>query len=123
MRRADVHLLPDSRAMGCEVQGPHVHVIRRENSNGAWAKSRRQRAVPVDFLVVQAFDQYELERQACRAATESDFVLVNLFRAPLGCRRTVEHQLAARAASLRPADPLGIDRALHRREPASHRPD
>src|SRR5207248_6381219 len=51
LRRADVHLLPDSRALSCQVQGPHVRVIRRENSNGAWAKSRRQRAVPVDFLV------------------------------------------------------------------------
>jgi len=85
LRRTDPHLLPDSRVLGCEVQGAHLHVVRRDNANGAWAKSRRERAAPVDFLVVQAFDQYEAERQACPAARESDFVLVNLFRPPLGC--------------------------------------
>ena len=63
LRRSDVHLLADSRRLGCEVARAHLHVIRREdNPNGAWAKSRRQRAVPLDFLVVQAFDTYEFER-------------------------------------------------------------
>ena len=63
LRRCDVHLLADSRPLGCEVARAHLHVTRREdNPNGAWAKSRRQRAVPLDFLVVQAFDTYELER-------------------------------------------------------------
>jgi integrase len=56
LRRSDVHLLPDSRALGCDVVRAHLHVVRRDNANGAWAKSRRQRAVPLDFLVVQAFD-------------------------------------------------------------------
>jgi site-specific recombinase XerD len=84
LRRSDLHLLPDNRSMGCDVEGAHVHVIRRENINGAWAKSRRSRAVPVDFLVVQAIDQYLLERQQCSAAAGSDFLLVNLFRPPLG---------------------------------------
>ena len=64
LRRSDVHLLPDSSALGCAVTGAHLHVVRRENPNGAWAKSRRQRAVPADFLVVQAFDAYEFERMA-----------------------------------------------------------
>jgi site-specific recombinase XerD len=40
--------------------------------------------VPLDFLVVQAFDAYEFERLAIARATESDFVLVNLFREPIG---------------------------------------
>src|SRR5260370_1222654 len=63
LRRSDVHLLADSRPLGCEVTRAHLHVIRREdNPNGAWAKSRRQRTVPLDFLAVQAFDTYELER-------------------------------------------------------------
>ena len=63
LRRSDVHLLADSRPLGCEVARAHLHVIRREdNPNGAWAKSRRQRAVPLDFLAVQAFDTYEFER-------------------------------------------------------------
>ena len=63
LRRSDVHLLVDSRRLGCEVARAHLHVVRREdNPNGAWAKSRRQRVVPLDFLVVQAFDVYEFER-------------------------------------------------------------
>ncbi|GGJ60625.1 hypothetical protein GCM10010121_084080 [Streptomyces brasiliensis] len=84
LRREDMHFLPDSSSLGCRVPGAHLHVVRRENVNGAWAKSRRQRAVPVDFLLVQAYDQYVLERSEVPAAEASDFVLVNLFRGPLG---------------------------------------
>ncbi len=85
LRRSDVHLLVDSRALGCDVARAHLHVVRRDNNpNGAWAKSRRQRTVPLDFLVVQAFDTYELERMRVPQASSNDFVFVNLFRAPLG---------------------------------------
>ena len=85
LRRSDVHLLTDSRPLGCEVARAHLHVIRREdNPNGAWAKSRRQRTVPLDFLTVQAFDTYELERMRVPRAAGSDFVLLNLFREPVG---------------------------------------
>lgn len=84
LRRSDVHLLLDSRLLGCDVPRAHLHVVRRDNVNGAWAKSRRQRAVPLDFLVVQAFDGYEFERLAVTRAAGSDFVLVNLFREPVG---------------------------------------
>lgn len=84
LRRSDVHLLVDSRMLGCEVPRAHLHVVRRDNPNGAWAKSRRQRVVPLDFLVVQAFDTYELERMRVREAASSDFVLVNLFRGRVG---------------------------------------
>jgi integrase/recombinase XerD len=85
LRRSDVHLLAGSRPLGCGVAGAHLHVVRREgNPNGAWAKSRRQRAVPLDFLTVQAFDTYQLERMRVAAAAASDFVLVNLFRGVIG---------------------------------------
>lgn len=85
LRRSDVHLLVDSRPLGCEIARAHLHVIRREdNPNGAWAKSRRQRAVPLDFLTVRAFDTYEFERMRVPRAAGSDFVLVNLFREPVG---------------------------------------
>jgi site-specific recombinase XerD len=84
LRRADVHLLADSRALGCAVARAHLHVVRRDNGNGAWAKSRRQRTVPLDFLTVQAFDTYWFERMRVPRAAGSDFVLVNLFREPLG---------------------------------------
>jgi integrase/recombinase XerD len=85
LRRSDVHLLNDSRPLGCEIARAHVHVVRREdNPNGAWAKSRRQRAVPLDFLIVQAFDTYVFERMTVPAAAAGDFVVVNLFREPVG---------------------------------------
>ena len=84
LRRSDLHLLPNNRSMGCYIDGAHVHVIRRDNVNGAWAKSRHTRAVPMDFLVVQAIDQYLMERQQYPATAGSDFLLVNLFRPPLG---------------------------------------
>jgi len=84
LRRSDVHPVSDSRALRCEVEGPHLHVARRDNPNQAWAKSRRPRAVPLDALVVRALDTYELERLAHPAASMSDFVVVNLFREPLG---------------------------------------
>ncbi len=62
----------------------HLHVLRREdNPNGAWAKSRRPRTVPLDFLTVQAFDTYAFERMRVPVAADGDFVVVNLFRAPL----------------------------------------
>ncbi len=99
VRRSDVHLLADSRPLGCEVARAHLHVVRRDdNTNGAWAKSRRQRAVPLDFLVVQAFDTYAFERMAVSAAAGSDFVLVTLFRGPVGAPmrpRTIGDLLAA----------------------------
>ena len=84
LRRSDVHLLLDSRLLGCQVRRAHLHVVRRDNVNGAWAKSRRQRVVPLDFLVVQAFDAYELERMRVPGAGDGDFVLVNLFRGQVG---------------------------------------
>jgi integrase/recombinase XerD len=40
LRREDMHVLGDSRALGCPVVGPHVHVRRRANPNGALSKCR-----------------------------------------------------------------------------------
>lgn len=84
LRREDIHFLPDSSGLGCDFPGSHLHVVRRDNVNGAWAKSRHARAVPVDRLIVQAHDQYILERAAIPAAGVGDFVFVNLFRPPIG---------------------------------------
>jgi site-specific recombinase XerD len=70
--------------LGCLFRGAHLHVHRRDNPNGAWAKSRRTRAVPVDELLVLAYDSYWFEREDCRPARGCDFVLVNLFRDPFG---------------------------------------
>src|SRR6266702_2749916 len=101
LRRGDVHLLADSRALGCEVERAHLHVVRREdNPNGAVAKSRRQRAVPLDFVAVQAFDAYEFERMRVPRAASGDFALVNLFREPVGApmRLDAVNDLVAAAA-------------------------
>ncbi|MGW0771794.1 tyrosine-type recombinase/integrase [Streptomyces sp. NPDC002676] len=84
LRRCDPHLLMDSRSLGCRVEGAHVHVVRRQNENNAWSKSKKSWVMPVDFLVVQAFDQYALERHERLGSDGSDFLLVNLFRPPLG---------------------------------------
>lgn len=108
LRRGDVHLLADSRALGCPVLRPHLHVVRRaDNPNRAVAKSRRQRAVPLDFLTVQAFDTYEFERMAVGAASCSDFVFVNLFRGVLGApmRLDAVNDLVAAAGRRAGLDP------------------
>lgn len=111
LRRSDVHFAPDNSVLGCDVAGAHVHVVRRENSNGAWAKSRRPYVVPVDFLVVQAYDQYAVERHACQPAGGCDFLLVNLFRPPIGAPITPDaigeliERLAVRAGLARTITP------------------
>lgn len=109
LRRSDVHLLPDSRPLGCPVARAHLHVVRRDNPNGAWAKSRRGRSVPLDFLVVQAFDGYELERAGIAGAAASDFVLVNLFRGQIGAPMPPDAVNALVAAAGRRA---GLDRPV-----------
>jgi integrase/recombinase XerD len=54
LRREDMHFVTDASGLGCAISGPHLHVRRRANVNGAWAKPRRSRAVPVDDLLVRA---------------------------------------------------------------------
>jgi integrase/recombinase XerD len=84
LRREDVHFVPDAALLGCGLRGPHLHVCRRDNRNGAVAKSRRPRAVPADWLVVRAYDQYATVRDECAAAAGCDFLLVNLYQPPVG---------------------------------------
>ncbi len=108
LRRSDVHLLADSRGLGCGIARPHLHVVRREdNPNGAVAKSRRQRAVPLDFLTVQAFDTYEFERMTVPPAASGDFVFVNLFRGTVGApmRLDAVNDLVGAAARRAGIDP------------------
>ncbi|WP_329127303.1 hypothetical protein OG727_07635 [Streptomyces caniferus] len=109
LRRSDMHLLMDSRALGCAVEGAHVHVVRRENPNRAYSKSRKAFVLPVDFLVVQALDLYMMERHDVLGSGGSDFLLVNLFRQPLGspvtpeaCRSEADRQACDGAASTHP---------------------
>ena len=83
LRREDMHLLARAQDLGCQVKGPHVHVRRRVNANGALAKSRYPRTIPVTDEVVELYANYQHERY--RTQTEdSDMVFVNQFRPPVG---------------------------------------
>lgn len=84
LRREDLHLLTDSTALGCSEAGPHVHVRRRLNTNGALAKARKPRVIPVDAGIPPLYADYQYERDAVPGAAMSDMVFVNLFREPLG---------------------------------------
>ena len=84
LRRSDLHLMGSASELGCAVAGPHLHVVPRANVNGAAAKARRERVVPLAHLVVSYYDLYLEERGRCPAAAGCDFVFVNLFHAPLG---------------------------------------
>ncbi|WP_236654825.1 tyrosine-type recombinase/integrase [Streptacidiphilus anmyonensis] len=85
LRREDLHLLPDSRLLGCAEPGPHLHVRRRtDNSNNALAKSRKSRTIPVTQAVIDFYWDYQYERDQVDEAADCGMVLVNLFRAPLG---------------------------------------
>jgi site-specific recombinase XerD len=85
LRLADLHLVPSATHLGCQVAGAHVHVLRREdNENGALAKSVWPRVIPVTKALVACHDAYRFERDAVAEAAESDYLLVNLWRAPIG---------------------------------------
>lgn len=111
LRRSDVHFVPDASQLGCGFRGTHLHVVRRANPNGAWAKSRRQRVVPADWLTVQAYDQYVAERDRVDPGGRSDFLLVNLFADPVGAPmrpggiNELLARLSSRAGLVRPVHP------------------
>lgn len=84
LRREDMHLLPNSRSLGCAVVGAHLHVRHRANPNGALAKSRFPRMVPASNDVLGAYADYQAERAGIVGDDGSDMVLVNLYHCPLG---------------------------------------
>lgn len=85
LRLADLHLVPSAAHLGCEVTGAHLHAVRREdNENGALAKSVWPRVLPVTKDLVVCHDAYRFERDAVAEAAESDYLLVNLWRPPVG---------------------------------------
>jgi integrase/recombinase XerD len=88
LRRSDMHLLPDSRALGCATVGAHIHVRHRANPNGALAKSRFPRTVPASDAVLSAYAGYQHERAALAGGDGTDLVLVNLYHQPLGAAMT-----------------------------------
>jgi integrase/recombinase XerD len=88
LRRADMHLLPDSRALGCATVGAHIHVRHRANPSGALAKSRFPRTVPASDAVLPAYAGYQYERAALADGEGTDMVLVNLYHQPRGAAMT-----------------------------------
>lgn len=89
LRRSDMHFLPDSTSIGCETSGPHLHVVKRlDNPNGASAKSRRNRTVPVRNEVMHAYRDYQVERETTSDGIGSDLVFVNLWAGRIGSPMT-----------------------------------
>ena len=84
LRGCDMHLLPDSRSLGCAVAGAHVHVRHRANPNGALAKSRFPRTVPASDAVLASYAGYQHERARLGFGEGTEMVLVNLYHEPLG---------------------------------------
>jgi integrase/recombinase XerD len=85
LRRSDMHLMANSRAVGCSYTGPHVHVVRREdNENLALSKRRRELVVPAHPWIVGVYAAYCVERDRVAAASRSDFVFVNLAGGEIG---------------------------------------
>ena len=84
LHRVDMHLLPDSRSLGCTVLGAHVHVRHRANPNGALAKSRYPRNVPASDAVLAGYADYQHERAGLVGEHDTEMVLVNLYHAPHG---------------------------------------
>ncbi len=88
LHREDMHLLASSSVLDCPLKGPHIHVRRRVNSNGALAKSRYPRTIPVVEDVVGLYADYGFERAGVRQANDSPYVFVNLFGSHLGAPMT-----------------------------------
>jgi integrase/recombinase XerD len=86
LHREDMHFLADAHVLGCPVSGPHLHVRRRpSNANGALAKSRFSRSIPVLAEAVTLYADYAHERhRRLGDADDGPFVFVNLYRRPLG---------------------------------------
>jgi Phage integrase family len=108
LHRSDLHFASSATALGCPVGGPHLHVVGRDNENGARAKSG-ERSVPVPAEVLACYDRYLHERDACPGAQGCDFVLVNCAHAPFGRPMTADAFRKWLAASSRRA---GLSRAV-----------
>ncbi|KXO88429.1 hypothetical protein AXK56_10700 [Tsukamurella pulmonis] len=81
----DIHLLPNSRALGCAVSGPHFHVRRRtDNRNYAIAKSKTPRHVPVADSFVSDYRDYQHERFTLLGDRQGRFLFVNYRGAEAG---------------------------------------
>ena len=136
LHRQDMHLLADSRDLGCPIGGPHLHVRRRRgNANGALAKSRFPRSIPVPTEAIRLVCRLpaRARRTGSTASTSSEnpLVFVNLYRAPLGggvgyrSAKEMFDRLAPRDrvdGAAAPAAPHRRDDLAAPRHTARHRP-
>jgi hypothetical protein len=74
----DLHFVSDARELGCRARGAHLHVRRRTTEQGSPAKSRCDRMVPVDAVIVFCADRRHYERERIPGAESSRTVLVNV---------------------------------------------
>ena len=98
--REDLHLARSSRELGCVHQGAHLHVVWRENPNGARSKSRQENVIPVDDFVLLYFERYHALRATIRGAGENPLLFVNLAKNP-GSGMTPGYADALFSAALR----------------------
>jgi integrase/recombinase XerD len=77
--RGDLHL-SEGETSGCPVSGPHVHVKRRRNANGAMGKSKKSRWVPASPEVVGWYGLYLRERDRIAGARRRRLLFVNMAR-------------------------------------------
>ena len=80
--REDLHLARSSRELGCVHDGAPLHVVRRENANGARSKSRQENVIPVDEFVLLYFERYHALRGTIRGARENPLLFVNVAKNP-----------------------------------------
>lgn len=78
LRLEDMHMLPDSGHLGCTIPGPHVHVERRSNPNGAWAKSPYERNVPLPSDVCEVHAAYMAQRYASLGGNQPDALFLSM---------------------------------------------
>ena len=77
LHREDLHMLPDSRLLGCTVKGAHVHIRpRTDNANGARVKGGRSRIVPLPGHVIERYSALVRERGDYKG-DGSNFVFIN----------------------------------------------
>ena len=68
LRMSDLHFLPTSTSLGCHIDGPHLHVVPRINSNRARVKNDKRRVVPVTAALIYLYERYRVDRDECRQA-------------------------------------------------------
>lgn len=78
LQSEDVHLLPNSRALGCAIPGPHLHIRRRTtNENRALSKARMPRHIPVAAPLIEDYRAYQSERYKLLGNNQSPFLFVS----------------------------------------------